>query len=36
MDVGKLFELESVQIKLDDKVVSQHLYTCLLYTSRCV
>ncbi len=27
MDVGKLFELESVQIKLDDKVVSQHLYT---------
>ena len=29
MDVGKLFELESVQIKLDDKVVSQHLYTPL-------
>ena len=27
MDVGKLFELESVQIKLDDKLVSQHLYT---------
>ena len=27
MDVGKLFELESVQIKLDDKVISQHLYT---------
>ncbi len=27
MDVGKLFELESVQIKLDDKVVGQHLYT---------
>jgi len=27
MDVGKLFELDSVQIKLDDKVVSQHLYT---------
>ncbi len=29
MDVGKMFELESVQIKLDDKVVSQHLYTPL-------
>jgi hypothetical protein len=29
MDVGKLFELESVQIKLDDKLVSQHLYTAL-------
>jgi hypothetical protein len=29
MDVGKLFELESVQVKLDDKVVSQHLYTPL-------
>jgi hypothetical protein len=27
MDVGKLFELESVQIKLGDKVISQHLYT---------
>ena len=27
MDVGKLFELESVQIKLNDKVVGQHLYT---------
>ena len=27
MDVGKMFELESVQIKLDDKVVGQHLYT---------
>jgi hypothetical protein len=27
MDVGKLFELESVQVKLDDKVVAQHLYT---------
>jgi hypothetical protein len=27
MDVGKLFELESVQIKLNDKVVAQHLYT---------
>lgn len=27
MDVGKLFELESVQIKLDDKVIGQHLYT---------
>jgi hypothetical protein len=29
MDVGRMFELESVQIKLDDKVVSQHLYTPL-------
>jgi len=28
-DVGKLFELESVQIKLDDKVVANHLYTPL-------
>ena len=27
MDVGKMFELESVQIKLNDKVVGQHLYT---------
>jgi len=29
MDVGKMFELESVQLKLDDKVVGQHLYTPL-------
>ena len=29
MDVGQMFELESVQVKLDDKVVSQHLYTPL-------
>jgi hypothetical protein len=29
MDVGKLFELESVQIKLDDKVIASHLYTPL-------
>ena len=29
MDVGKLFELESVQLKLDDKLVGQHLYTPL-------
>lgn len=29
MDVGKLFELESVQIKLDDKLVATHLYTPL-------
>jgi hypothetical protein len=29
MDVGKLFELESVRVLLDDKVVSQHLYTPL-------
>ena len=27
MDVGKLFELESVQVKLDDKLVGSHLYT---------
>lgn len=27
MDVGRLFDLESVQIKLDDKLISQHLYT---------
>ena len=29
MDVGKLFSLDSVQIKLDDKVVSNYLYTPL-------
>jgi len=29
MDVGKMFELESVQIKLDDKVIANHLYTPL-------
>ena len=29
MDVGKLFELDSVQIKLDDKLVTNHLYTPL-------
>jgi hypothetical protein len=27
MDVGQLFTLESVQVKLDDQVVAQHLYT---------
>ncbi len=27
MDVGKLFSLDSVQIKLDDKVVADYLYT---------
>jgi hypothetical protein len=27
MDVGKLFQLDSVQIKLDDKVVTDYLYT---------
>ncbi|HEU4459171.1 MAG TPA: AraC family transcriptional regulator [Methylibium sp.] len=27
MDVGKLFNLESVQIKLDDKLVTHYLYT---------
>ena len=29
MDVGKLFSLESVQIKLDDKIVSNYLYSPL-------
>lgn len=29
MDVGKLFQLESVQIKLDDKLISNYLYTPL-------
>lgn len=29
MDVGRLFELDSVQIKLDDKLVTNHLYTPL-------
>ncbi len=29
MDVGKLFELESVQIRLDDQLVASHLYTPL-------
>jgi len=27
MDVGKMFELDSVQVKLDDKVVADYLYT---------
>ena len=29
MDVGKLFELDSVQVKLDDKIVASYLYTPL-------
>jgi hypothetical protein len=29
MDVGKMFELDSVQVKLDDKVVANYLYTPL-------
>ena len=29
MDVGQLFDLDSVQIKLDDKVVANYLYTPL-------
>ena len=29
MDVGKLFKLDSVQIRLDDKLVANHLYTPL-------
>ena len=27
MDVGKMFELDSVQIKLDDKIIADYLYT---------
>lgn len=27
MDVGKMFELESVQVKIDDKLVANYLYT---------
>ena len=29
MDVGKMFELDSVQVKLDDKLVASYLYTPL-------
>jgi hypothetical protein len=29
MDVGKLFELDSVQVKLDNKIVANYLYTPL-------
>ncbi|MDQ6684550.1 MAG: AraC family transcriptional regulator [Pseudomonadota bacterium] len=29
MDVGKLFQLDSLQIKLDDKVVANYLYTAI-------
>jgi len=29
MDVGNMFELDSVQIKLDDKLVANYLYTAL-------
>ncbi len=29
MDVGKMFQLDSVQVKLDDKVVANYLYTAL-------
>ena len=29
MDVGKMFELDSVQIKLDDKLIASYLYTPL-------
>ena len=29
MDVGKLFSLDSVQVSLDDKVISSYLYTPL-------
>jgi hypothetical protein len=33
MDVGKLFALDSVQVKLDDKVVANYLYTPLEVTA---
>ena len=33
MDVGKLFQLDSVQIRLDDKMVSSYLYTPLEVTA---
>jgi len=29
MDVGKMFQLDSVQVKLDDKIVANYLYTAL-------
>jgi hypothetical protein len=29
MDVGKMFELDSVQVKIDDKLVASYLYTPL-------
>jgi hypothetical protein len=29
MDVGKMFQLDSVQVKLDDKLVANYLYTPL-------
>lgn len=29
LDLGKMFELESVQVKLDDKIVANYLYTPL-------
>ena len=29
MDVGKMFDLDSVQVKLDDKVIANYLYTPL-------
>ncbi len=29
MDVGKMFDLDSVQIKIDDKIVANYLYTPL-------
>ncbi len=29
MDVGKMFELDSVQVKLDDKLIANYLYTPL-------
>ena len=33
MDVGKMFDLDSVQVRLDDKLVSSYLYTPLEVTA---
>jgi len=33
MDVGKLFDLDSVQVKIDDKLVANYLYTPLEVTA---
>lgn len=33
MDVGKMFDLDSVQVKLDDKLVANYLYTPLEVTA---
>ena len=33
MDVGKMFDLDSVQVKIDDKLVANYLYTPLEVTA---